>query len=80
MDRCSGESIKRTIEFAKELNPDTAQFLPLMVYPGTEAFEEAKEKARALKAQGLSLGKSARIMKVTPPTIKNYLEDYPYKA
>ena len=38
------ESIERTIEFAKVLNPDTAQFLPLMVYPGTEAFEVAKEK------------------------------------
>ena len=44
-----------------------------------QRIEEAKEKAKALKAQGLSLGKSARIMKVTPPTIKNYLEDYPYK-
>jgi radical SAM superfamily enzyme YgiQ (UPF0313 family) len=38
------ESIERTIEFAKVLNPDTAQFLPLMVYPGTEAFDVAKEK------------------------------------
>jgi len=36
------ESIKETIEFAKQLNPDTAQFYPLMVYPGTEAYEWAK--------------------------------------
>ena len=36
------ESIRKTIEFAKELDPDTAQFFPIMVYPGTEAFEWAK--------------------------------------
>ncbi|MBN2127355.1 MAG: cobalamin-dependent protein, partial [Candidatus Diapherotrites archaeon] len=29
------ESIKETIKFAKELDPDTAQFFPIMVYPGT---------------------------------------------
>lgn len=38
------ETIKETIEFAKELNPDTAQFYPLMVYPGTEDYKKAKEK------------------------------------
>lgn len=37
------ESITETIEFAKNLNPDTAQFYPLMVYPGTEAYEWAKK-------------------------------------
>lgn len=36
------ETIRKTIEFAKKLNPDTAQFFPLMVYPGTEAYEWAK--------------------------------------
>ncbi len=43
---CPGETkvtIARTIEFAKELNPDTAQFFPIMVYPGTEAYRWAKE-------------------------------------
>jgi radical SAM superfamily enzyme YgiQ (UPF0313 family) len=35
-------TIRDTIEFAKELNPDTAQFYPLMTYPGTEAYEWAK--------------------------------------
>jgi radical SAM superfamily enzyme YgiQ (UPF0313 family) len=43
---CPGETketIAKTIEFAKELNPDTAQFFPIMVYPGTEAYEWAKE-------------------------------------
>lgn len=37
------ETIKETIEFAKELNSDTSQFYPLMVYPGTEAYEWAKK-------------------------------------
>jgi radical SAM superfamily enzyme YgiQ (UPF0313 family) len=37
------ETIMKTIEFAKELNPDTAQFFPIMVYPGTETFEWARE-------------------------------------
>ncbi|MEE9323672.1 MAG: radical SAM protein, partial [Candidatus Aenigmarchaeota archaeon] len=36
------ETIEETIEFAKELNPDTSQFYPLMVYPGTEAYEWAR--------------------------------------
>lgn len=37
------ESMERTIEFAKDLNPDTAQFYPLMCYPDTEAWDWAKE-------------------------------------
>ncbi len=37
------ETVKKTIEFAKKLNCDTAQFYPLMVYPGTPAYEWAKE-------------------------------------
>jgi len=37
------ETMRKTIEFAKKLNCDTAQFYPLMVYPGTEAYEWAKE-------------------------------------
>jgi len=37
------ETIVKTIEFAKELNPDTAQFFPIMVYPGTETFEWARQ-------------------------------------
>lgn len=37
------ETIRKTVEFAKELNPDTAQFFPLIPYPGTEAYEWAKE-------------------------------------
>lgn len=37
------ETIKATVEWAKKLDPDTAQFFPLMVYPGTEAFRWADE-------------------------------------
>ena len=37
------ETIRKTINFAKELDPDTAQFYPLMVYPGTEAFKWAQQ-------------------------------------
>ncbi len=39
------ETIAETIEFAKELNPCTTQFYPLMVYPGTEAYEWAKKNS-----------------------------------
>ncbi len=37
------ETIKKTVEWAKKLEPDTAQFFPLMVYPGTEAFKWATD-------------------------------------
>lgn len=36
------ETLARTLRLAKELNPDTAQFFPLMVYPGTEAYDWAE--------------------------------------
>lgn len=38
------QSIEKTIDFAKELKPDTVQFYPVMVYPGTEAYEEYLQK------------------------------------
>jgi radical SAM superfamily enzyme YgiQ (UPF0313 family) len=38
------ESIQRTIDFALSLDPDTAQFYPVMVYPGTEAYAEAVDR------------------------------------
>jgi radical SAM superfamily enzyme YgiQ (UPF0313 family) len=37
------ETLLKSLEFAEEINADTCQFFPLMVYPGTEAFEWAKE-------------------------------------
>ncbi len=36
----TAESIRRTIDFAMELGPDTVQFYPIMVYPGTEAYDD----------------------------------------
>jgi radical SAM superfamily enzyme YgiQ (UPF0313 family) len=35
-------SMEKTLAFAKQLRPDTAQFFPIMVYPGTEAYHEAQ--------------------------------------
>lgn len=37
------ETAKKTIEFAKKLDPDDAQFFPLIPYPATEAYEWAKK-------------------------------------
>ena len=47
------ETAQQTIEFAKELDPDDAQFFPLIVYPGTEAFEWA-EKNKYLTTRDFS--------------------------
>jgi len=38
------ETVNNTIEFAKKLNPDVAKFHILKPFPGTEIFEELKEK------------------------------------
>lgn len=37
-------SMRKTLDFAKNLSPDTAQFFPIMVYPGTAAYDEARER------------------------------------
>lgn len=37
------ESLQKTLDLAKKLNPDTAQFFPIMVYPGTEAYDLARK-------------------------------------
>jgi radical SAM superfamily enzyme YgiQ (UPF0313 family) len=39
----SHESLAKTLKLALDLQPDTAQFFPLMVYPGTEAYQWARE-------------------------------------
>ena len=36
-------TLATTLDFAIELNPDTAQFFPIMIYPGTEAYRWASE-------------------------------------
>ena len=37
-------AMQATLQFAQKLNPDTVQFFPMMVYPGTKMFEWAEEK------------------------------------
>jgi len=37
------ETLEQTLKLAKELNCDSMQFYPLMVYPGTEAYQWAEE-------------------------------------
>ncbi len=39
------ETMNKTLEFALKLNPDTAQFFPLMVYPGTRAYQWALDNS-----------------------------------
>jgi len=42
MAGCPGETketLEKTLALAKRLNPDTVQFYPIMIYPGTEAYE-----------------------------------------
>ena len=38
------ETMNETLEFSKKLHMDTVQYFPLIVYPGTEAYEWAKRK------------------------------------
>ncbi|MFO0752368.1 MAG: radical SAM protein [Thermodesulfovibrionales bacterium] len=38
------ETMQQTLDLAKRLSPDTAQFYPIMIYPGTEAYAWYKEK------------------------------------
>ncbi len=38
------ETMQQTLNLAKRLNPDTVQFYPVMVYPGTEAYNWYKQK------------------------------------
>lgn len=38
------QTMNESFELAKKLNPDTVQFFPLMVYPGTGAYEWFKER------------------------------------
>jgi anaerobic magnesium-protoporphyrin IX monomethyl ester cyclase len=38
------ETLETTLKFAKELKPDTAQFYPIMAYPGTEAYSYFQEQ------------------------------------
>jgi radical SAM superfamily enzyme YgiQ (UPF0313 family) len=37
------ETLESTLKYAKKLSPNTAQFYPIMAYPGTVAYKEAVE-------------------------------------
>ena len=37
------DTMEKTLKWSQKLKPDTAQFYPIMVYPGTSAYKEAKE-------------------------------------
>jgi radical SAM superfamily enzyme YgiQ (UPF0313 family) len=64
------ETMRRTLEFAKELNPDTAQFFPIMVYPGTEAYEWA-QKSNYLRTRDYRDW-------LTPEGLHNCVVDFPH--
>jgi len=38
------DTLQKTLDFAKKLSPDTAQFYPIMAYPGTSDFAHFREK------------------------------------
>lgn len=38
------QTLKQTLDLAKGLNPDTVQFYPVMVYPGTEAYDWYRQR------------------------------------
>lgn len=38
------QTMRETLEMAKRLNCDTAQFYPIMVYPGTRAYDDYKKR------------------------------------
>jgi radical SAM superfamily enzyme YgiQ (UPF0313 family) len=38
------ETMEQTLAFAKEMDTDMVQFFPIMLYPGTESYDWAKEK------------------------------------
>ena len=40
------QSLEKTLKLAKDLNPNTVQFFPIMVYPGTEAYDWAYQNHR----------------------------------
>lgn len=46
----TSETMRATLELAKRLKPDVAQFFPVMVYPGTEMYDDYKQKGYLVSA------------------------------
>ena len=42
------ETVKKTVEFAKQINPDIVQFSILTPFPGTEIYEKYREVGRII--------------------------------
>jgi len=42
------ETVKKTVEFAKQINPDIVQFSILTPFPGTEIYEKYREEGRII--------------------------------
>lgn len=59
------EDMKKTLKFALKLDPDYAQFSILTPYPGTEIYEEVKQK-------GLLLNKNFDEYTAGKPVLKNF--------
>jgi anaerobic magnesium-protoporphyrin IX monomethyl ester cyclase len=66
------ETIEETIKFAKSLNLDSVQFYPVMVYPGTELYDWAKDNGY------LSTEDYSRWL--TKEGVHNCLIDYPHMS
>jgi radical SAM superfamily enzyme YgiQ (UPF0313 family) len=63
------QTLEKTLDMAMELRPDTAQFFPLMVYPGTRDYSR-------LKADGRITAKSYEDW-LTPDGLHNCVVDLP---
>ena len=50
-----------------------------MIYPRKISKEEKMKKAKELRRQRFSLGQIARTLGISKATVKNYLDDYPYR-
>jgi len=42
------DTMRKTLDLALKIDPDTAQFYPMMVYPGTEAYNQAESSGNLL--------------------------------
>jgi radical SAM superfamily enzyme YgiQ (UPF0313 family) len=72
------ETVKKTINFAIELDPDEVQFNITTAYPGTELYKWAKEKGYLDIRDNKNFNMSDINMKL--PTISSELLDKYYKA
>lgn len=68
------ESINETIEYSKRLMPNTVQFYPHMLYPGTESFKWA-EKNNLLAHKDWTLWLTKEGFHNTPLKTENFTSD-----